>query len=79
MLMGSKLLAPCAVLLCAVGSGPAGTEALDLYPHTNDPFVNPLQQQAWAKPPPALSVSGAGHDPPAPPVRAILRSDVLGT
>ncbi len=54
--MGSRLLS--VVLLCAAGGGPAGfTEALDLYPHPNDPFANPLQQQAWAKPPRGLTVS----------------------
>ena len=42
-----------AVALLCLGAG----AALDLYPHTNDPFANPLQQQAWVKPPRALSVS----------------------
>lgn len=41
--------------LVVVGRVVAGD--LSLYPHTNDPFSNPLQQQAWVKPPPELAVS----------------------
>ena len=65
------------LLLAVPMLGAAVGASVNLYPHLNDPFANPLQQQAWAKPPRALSVralppallihplTGATHSPTA--------------
>ena len=62
------------LLLAVPMLGAAVGASVNLYPHLNDPFANPLQQQAWAKPPRALSVRALPptlliHPSPAPPPR----------
>ena len=52
--------------LAALAAGWQAAAAVSLYPLANDPFANPLQQQAWTKPPQGLSVRNGFFSSPPP-------------